>query len=175
MEIQASAKFVRISPKKVRALLVPLRGMRATDALTNLRYHRSKAAKLIYKLIHSAVSNAKNNYNFKEDNLKIKQLTADGGSVYKRYWLRSRGGADKLLKRTSHLQVTLAEIHPTVVKKPVAKPIPTEPQPPTGLPSTPPPQPGERSDNLKVSTPSEAPKLTKNVFKKIFTRRTTNK
>jgi len=168
MDIQASAKSVRISPKKVSALLVPLRGMKATAALTSLKYHRSKAAGLVYKLIHSAVSNAKNNYNFKEDNLKIKYLTVDGGPSYKRYWFRSHGSADTLIKRTSHLQVTLTEINPTVVRKPVAKPTPPKS-------STDTPTKADEPDKPRTTPTAEAPKLKQNAFKRIFTRRTTNK
>lgn len=174
MEIQASAKFVRIGPKKVRSLLVPLRGMKVGDVLTHLKYHRSKAAKLVYKLVHSALSNAKNNYNFKEDNLKIQRLTVDSGPTYKRYWLRSRGGADKLLKRSSHLKITLAEINPTVVKKTVAKPVTIRPQPSTDTTSAP-LKATDTSDKSKASPSPETPKPTKGGFRKIFTRRTTNK
>lgn len=169
MEIHAKAKFVRISPKKARSLLARLRGMKTSVALDHLKYHRSKTAQIVRKLISSAVSNAKNNYNFKEDNLKIQNLVVDDGPMYKRYWLRSRGSADRLLKRTGHFHLTLAEIHPTVVKKPVAKPV--QPKAPT-----------DTSDSTKpaakpeVTKPAgEAPKPKTSAFKKIFTRRTTNK
>ncbi len=173
MEIQASAKFVRISPKKVRSLLVPLRGMKVGDVLIHLKYHRSKAAKLVYKLVHSALSNAKNNYNFKEDNLRIQHLTVDSGPTYKRYWLRSRGGADKLLKRSSHLKITLAEINPTLVKKVVAKPVATKLEPSADKESS--LKTADTSDKSKTSLSPETPRPAKGGFRKIFTRRTTNK
>lgn len=100
-----------------------LRGLPATQALAQLTFHPSKSARLFFKLIHSAVSNAKNNYNLKEDNLKIKTITVDSGPSYKRAWLRSHGSSDRLIKRTSNFQVVVAEIKPTAVKKVVASPV----------------------------------------------------
>lgn len=171
MEIQASAKFTRLSPTKARPLARTLRGLPTTDALNKLKYHNSKASRVLYKLIHSAVSNAKNNYNFKEDNLKIKQLLVNAGPSYKRYWLRSHGSADKLLKRTSHLYVTLTEIKPTVVKKPVAKPRVAPPVVEDSKPDTvtPPPPPIDKSPGPQAAKPKTG------LLKRIFTRRTTNK
>ncbi|MDD5605834.1 MAG: 50S ribosomal protein L22 [Patescibacteria group bacterium] len=121
MDIQATAKFVRISPKKALPLVRSLRGKKATVAVAGLKTHPTKTSLILQKLIYSAISNAKNNYNLKEDNLKIKRLTVDEGPRYKRYWFRSRGSADQLLKRASHFQVVLTEITPTLVKRKVEK------------------------------------------------------
>lgn len=126
MEVTATTKFIRISPKKVRPLLKDLRGKRVTPVLAALKFAPTKSGKLLYKLIHSAAANALNNYNLKRDNLRIKTLTVDEGPRYRRYWFRSHGSADLLLKRTSHLAVILEEVLPTVKpivpKKPVALP-----------------------------------------------------
>ncbi|RLC37920.1 50S ribosomal protein L22 [candidate division Kazan bacterium] len=187
MEVKASSKFVRISPKKVRPLLAPLKNLDVNTALHQLLYHRSKASRIVYKLIKSAVSNAQNNYNLKENNLKIKSLTVDSGPSYKRYWFRSRGSADRLLKRNSHLNIVLAEIKPTVIKKTVS--------PPTGaskpkLPATGQPaaskeavQDKPASDIGKSGQPATSGELSQKAaakskmsgFKNIFSRRTTNK
>lgn len=118
MEVVASAKFVRISPKKVRPLLKDLRGKKVTDVLAALHYSGSKAGKLLYKLIASASANASNNYNLKQENLKIKTVTANDGPRFKRIWMRSRGSSDVILKRTAHLAVVLEEIVPTIIDKP---------------------------------------------------------
>ena len=121
MDITAKAKFVRISPKKAIMLVRSLRGQKTTVALNGLKNHPTKTSGILYKLISSAVSNAKNNYNLKEDNLKIKRLTVDDGPTAKRYWFRSRGNADQLLKRASHFEIILTEITPTLIKKKVTK------------------------------------------------------
>jgi len=124
MEITAKAKFIRISPKKVRPLLKDLRQKKVSLVLASLQYTRSKAGRLLYKLIASATANATNNYNLKIDNLRIKTLTADDGPRFKRHWLRSHGSADVILKRNAHLDVVLEEIVPTtasISKKPAVK------------------------------------------------------
>lgn len=114
MEVTAKAKFVRISPKKVKPLLRDLKGKSPTVVLSALQYSPHKAGKLLYKLVASALNNASNNYNLKHDNLKIKKITADEGPRFKRRWMRSHGSADTLLKRTSHLTVVLEEVLPTL-------------------------------------------------------------
>lgn len=129
MQVKAVAKYVRISPKKARPLARALRGKKSVAALDALRFDVSKTARLVYKLIFSAVANAKNNYNLKEDNLRIKELTVDEGPTFKRYWYRSHGSADRLMKRSSHFSVILEEIQPSLVKKPVAKPTTAKAEP----------------------------------------------
>jgi large subunit ribosomal protein L22 len=168
MEVKAIAKSVRISAKKARPLAKVLRGKKSSQALDLLRFDVSKTSTLLYKLIFSAVSNAKNNYNLKEDNLRIKTLTIDVGPSFKRYWFRSRGSADRLIKRSSHMAVVLEEINPTLVKKPVvAKPVATV--------ST-----DEVSDKTPTSGPTSAPKHDTKLARqanarKVITTRTTNK
>ncbi len=127
MEITAQVKFARISPKKVQPLLADLRRRQVDEVLQGLRYARSKAGKMLYKVIASAVANATNNYNFKTDNLKIKSLVVDEGPRYKRYWFRSHGSADVRLKRSAHLKVVLEEIVPVKIeKKPVKTTLPSK-------------------------------------------------
>ncbi|MBU1082866.1 50S ribosomal protein L22 [Patescibacteria group bacterium] len=133
MEIIAKAKFIRISPKKVRPLLKDLRQKNVDLVLASLRYTHTKAGRLLYKLIASAAANATNNYNLKADNLKIKTLTANDGPRFKRHWMRSHGSSDVILKRNAHLAVVLEEIKPTttpIVKKqakPITKTTPADP------------------------------------------------
>ena len=114
MQVTASTKFVRVSPKKVRPLLKDLRGKKVGSVLASLKFANTKSGKLLYKLIHSAAANASNNYNLKTDNLKIKILKVDEGPRFRRYWYRSHGSADLQMKRTSHLAVILEEIAPTI-------------------------------------------------------------
>ncbi len=126
MQVKSTVKYVRISAKKARPLAKVLRGKVSTSVLQQLRFDTSKTGRIMYKLIASAVANAKNNYNIKEDNLKIKSLTIDVGPSFKRYWFRSHGSADRLLKRTSHFAVVLEEINPTLVKKTVTTKVKKE-------------------------------------------------
>ena len=174
MEIKASAKYLRISPKKARPMADALRGLNVNQALAQLSFHPSKSARLFYKLIHSAVSNAKNNYNLKEDNLKISTITVDTGPTFKRAWFRSHGSSDRLLKRTSNFKVVVGEIKPTVVKKAVTISAKSTAKPTDKL-----------EEEKKIDTSSLAstanPLLDKKSIraqkgiKKIFSRNTTNK
>lgn len=172
MQVKAVAKFVRISPKKARPLARALRGKKSLAALDALRFDVSKTARLVYKLIFSAVANAKNNYNLKEDNLRIKELTVDEGPTFKRYWYRSHGSADRLMKRSSHFSVILEEIQPSLVKKPVAKPTTAKEETVIDSPS----EVVENSAN-SVQTPIDrnASIKAKQGARKVITNRTTNK
>ena len=126
MEVRAHAKFVKISPKKAISVVRALRGAKTDAALSQLRFDARKTSRILYKLIASAVQNASNNYNLKPDNLKIKALTVDSGPSQRRYWFRSHGRADRLLKRSSHFSVVLEEVRPTLVKKTVEAPAATK-------------------------------------------------
>lgn len=146
MEITAEVKFARISPKKVQPWLAGFRRKRAMEALSSLRYARSKTGKMLYKLIASAVANAINNYNFKADNLEIKSLVVGEGPRQKRYWLRSHGAADVRLKRMAHLKVVLQEITPVKVEKK------SPPVSPTTAPKTAPAKPAGGSVASTIPT-----------------------
>ncbi|MEA1909437.1 MAG: 50S ribosomal protein L22 [Patescibacteria group bacterium] len=122
IEINSKIKYAHISPKKVQPFLRDIRGRLAGDVLTSLKYSPSKAGKLLYKLIASAIANAENNYNLKPQDLKVKKLTVDSGPQYKRYWLRSHGSADVRLKRTSHLMTSLEALVRDPEKVKFAKP-----------------------------------------------------
>jgi large subunit ribosomal protein L22 len=175
MQVTASTKFVRISPKKVRPFLGDLRGKKVTPALAALKFSPNKSGRLLYKLIQSAAANALNNYNLKQDNLKIKTLQVDEGPRYRRYWFRSHGSADLLLKRTAHLSVVLEEILPTV------KPVPPKKKAATSGTASQGATPVQPSDEQKMA-PGEKKLATPEIkkprgrggIKRIFTR-TTNK
>jgi len=169
MEVTAKAKFVKISPKKVKPLLHDLKNKSVVEVLSALKYSPHKAGELLYKLIASASSNASNNYNLKQDNLKIKKITADEGPRFKRRWMRSRGSADMLLKRTAHLSVILEEISPILPSK--TKATTTSPKKPES----------KEPDNISKASPTVLESKPKSVkpkrqldIKKIF-RRTTHK
>jgi large subunit ribosomal protein L22 len=109
MEIKAVARFVRVSPQKVRLVMAQIRGEKVEDALSLLIFAPQKGAKILKKLVDSAVANAQENTDMDVDNLYISKIYADEGPTQKRWRPRALGRATKILKRTSHLTVILDE------------------------------------------------------------------
>jgi large subunit ribosomal protein L22 len=109
METRAVARFVRVSPRKVRLVMDEVRGKKVEDALNMLTFAPQRGARLLRKLIQSAVSNAQNNSNLDPDSLVVKTVFADEGPVLKRFIPRAQGRATPIRKRTSHLTVILDE------------------------------------------------------------------
>jgi large subunit ribosomal protein L22 len=107
MEVKAVAKYVRISPRKVRLVMDQVRGKKVEEALNTLSYAPQKGAVLLRKVIKSAVANAENNTNMDVDDLYIKRVYADEGPILKRFRPRALGRATRIRKRTSHLTVVL--------------------------------------------------------------------
>ena len=108
-EVTAMLKNVGISSKKVDPIIKNLRGKKALEAYEALQFLPKKASIPLAKMIKSAVANAKNNFNMKEDKLVIKEITVSKGQTLKRFRPVSRGTAHQILKRTSHLKVVLEE------------------------------------------------------------------
>ena len=109
MEVKAKVRFVRISPRKVRLIMDEIRGKDVGSALNKLLFTPKKGARLLKKLIDSAVANAGANADMDVDNLYIKKIFADEGPTLKRFMPRAMGRATKIRKRTSHLTVILDE------------------------------------------------------------------
>lgn len=99
-----------MSPRKVRLAVGLVRGKKVKVALDQLNFSSKWSAKPVAKLIQSAMANAKNNFGLAEDNLYIKEISVDGGATLKRWLPRAQGRATPLNKRTSHINITLAEI-----------------------------------------------------------------
>jgi large subunit ribosomal protein L22 len=108
-EVRAQARYVPMSAQKVRLVVDQVRGMNADDALDMLSFMPQAAAKPVYKLIHSAVANAEENYGLARGDLYISEIYADEGPT--RRWRRfgARGRFKPILKRSSHVTVVLAE------------------------------------------------------------------
>jgi large subunit ribosomal protein L22 len=106
--ITASLSNHRISPRKVRVAANLVRGKSADEALVILSYASKKAADPLADLIRSALANARNNFRIEPGTLTVKELRVDGGQVLKRSRPRSRGMANRIKKRTSHVTVVLA-------------------------------------------------------------------
>ncbi len=109
METRAVAKYVRISPRKVRLVMDQLRGRRVEVALNLLNFAPQKGAYIVKKLISSAVANAEENTEIDVDTLFVKTIYADEGPTLKRFRPRAMGRASRIRKRTSHITVILEE------------------------------------------------------------------
>jgi large subunit ribosomal protein L22 len=109
MESRAVARFVRVSPRKVRLIMDEVRGKKVDEALRLLSFSPQKGAHLLKKLINSAVANAEANKEIDVDTLYVKKVYADKGSTMKRFRPRAMGRATRIRKRTSHLTVILDE------------------------------------------------------------------
>ncbi len=107
MEVKAVAKFVRISPQKVRLMMDQVRGKPVEEAINALSFAPQKGAFLLKKVIRSAVANAEQNTHMDVDSLYIKRVYADDGPMAKRFRPRALGRATRILKRSSHLTVVL--------------------------------------------------------------------
>ena len=106
----ARARFVRMSPMKVRRVVDLVRGMPVGQAATVLRFAEQKAAQPVAKLVASAVANAENNFDLDPSTLVISTITVDEGPTMKRFQPRAQGRAYRIRKRTSHIFVEVTSV-----------------------------------------------------------------
>ncbi|GBE12882.1 50S ribosomal protein L22 [bacterium BMS3Bbin14] len=109
METKAVAKYIRISPQKARLVADVVRGMDVDSALTTLKFMPKKGARILRKVIESAVANAIQTETIDADTLYVKSILIDGGPMLKRMRPRAMGRATRILKRTSHITVVVDE------------------------------------------------------------------
>ena len=109
MEVKAVARYVRISPQKVRKVLGTVKGKPVGAGLDILKFMPQKAAGLLEKILRSAIANAENNNNLDIDSLIVKNIVVDQGPMLKRFRARARGRGARILKRTSHITITVAD------------------------------------------------------------------
>ncbi|MEJ5329548.1 MAG: 50S ribosomal protein L22 [Desulfobaccales bacterium] len=109
MEIKARAKYLRVSPTKLRLLTRPIAGKKVEEALAALSFMPQRGARLVKKVVEQAVANAEQRPQVDVDTLYIKSIWVDGGPMLKRFMTRAMGRANRILKRTSHLTVILDE------------------------------------------------------------------
>jgi len=117
METRAKAKFIKVSPKKMRLVANLIRGLDVADALVRLRFTKKAATTPLTKLLNSAIANAEENQKLSKDNLYIKEITVDDGPTLKRWRPRAFGRATSIRKRSSHIVLLLSEKVPTKVKE----------------------------------------------------------
>jgi len=109
MEVAAKLRGARISARKARLVADQVRGKDVEDALHLLTYSNKKAAHIIRKILDSAVANAENNEAADIDELRISSIYVDEGMTMKRLRPRAKGRADRILKRTCHITVKVAD------------------------------------------------------------------
>ena len=107
VKIKATAKGVRMSPFKLRRVMNLVRGMNGLEALDHLRYMPHKAARIIEKVLHSALSNAENNNMLDVEGLVVVEAFVDGGSMLRRIRPRAQGRAYLIRKRSSHVTIAV--------------------------------------------------------------------
>jgi len=117
MEVKGSAKYLKITPKKMRLVIDVIRKMGVERAEAQLHFIPRKASALILKALRSVVASAEHNFNLKKDNLFIKKIIVNEGPALERWTPKAFGRATPIKKRTSHLEIILAEYKPTAVTK----------------------------------------------------------
>ena len=127
MEVQAQAKWVRTSPRKVRLVARTLRNMPVADALIACSFMPKAAARDVAKVIRSAQANAETNFNLAKDDLVLKELRVEPGPMLKRGQPRAMGRLFSVFKRTTHI-TAIVEDRPGEVKRRTAT-LPRAPQP----------------------------------------------
>jgi large subunit ribosomal protein L22 len=121
MEVKAEHRYAKISAFKVREVTREIQGLRAEAALEIIRLVPKKAARLIEKVLASAIANAENNNNpekktLRAENLVIKEAIAGEGPTMKRMHTRARGSGSRINKRSAHIRITLIEAEPVEEK-----------------------------------------------------------
>ncbi len=106
----ATARYVRISSRKVKIVIDMIRGKTVSEALGILEYTPKAASEPVVKLLKSAAANAKNNLEMDPDRLYVAEVTANEGPTLKRLRARAQGRANRIRKRTSHINIVLDEL-----------------------------------------------------------------
>ena len=112
MEVTSTTKFVRLSPKKARDVAREIQGLPVSNALDILTFTPKKAAQLIAKTLKTAIADAENNFSLDTNSLVIKEAVIGAGPTMRRFMPRAKGSAGAILKRTSHISITLVGAAP---------------------------------------------------------------
>jgi len=109
LEVNATAKYLRISPRKARLVVDLVRGKSVREAEAILRITPNKGAEFAAKVLKSAVANAENNLSLDKDDLIVKKAYVDEGPSLRRFKPRAQGRADRMLHRMSHITIVVGE------------------------------------------------------------------
>ena len=109
MEVKATAKYIRIAPRKIRIVMNLIRGKSIREAFAILKFTPKVGSEVIEKVLRSAVANAEHNNDMDVEKMFVSFCSVDQGPTLKRIHPRSRGQAFKILKRSSHVTVAVSE------------------------------------------------------------------
>jgi large subunit ribosomal protein L22 len=109
MEVTAKLRYARISPQKCRLVADVVRGKPVGNALSTLKYMPKKGARLVHKVLKSAVDNAENNNGADVDELKVHRIQVDAAPQFKRFAARAKGRGTRIVKRNSHITVVVSD------------------------------------------------------------------
>ena len=109
MQAEAKLKYARLSAQKARLVADQIRGLKVEQALDLLSFSNKKGAGIIKKVVESAIANAEHNEGADVDELKVSSIFVDEGMTMKRLRPRAKGRADRILKRSCHITVKVAD------------------------------------------------------------------
>lgn len=109
MEVYATTKYARISPRKVDRMARAIRNLPVPQALRLVEFNKQKAAAFLGKTLRSAIANAENNHDLSAEELRVKEAVVEKGPTARRHWARARGMVSRIAKRTSHIRITLTD------------------------------------------------------------------
>jgi len=109
MHVEAHLRYARISPQKCRLVADAVRGKGVGNALATLKFMPKKGAKLVLKVLESAIANAENNLGADIDELKVARIQVDNAPVLKRFAARAKGRGNRIVKRNSHITVEVSD------------------------------------------------------------------
>jgi len=109
MQVTAKLRYARISPQKCRLVADTVRGKGVGNALATLRFMPKKGARLVLKVLESAIANAENNLGADIDELKVARIQVDAAPMLKRFHARAKGRGSRIIKRNSHITLAVSD------------------------------------------------------------------
>ncbi len=109
MQVTAKLRHARISPQKCRLVADTVRGKQVGNALASLRYTPKKGARLVLKVLESAIANAESNLGADIDELKVARIEIDAAPMLKRFHARAKGRGNRIVKRNSHITIQVSD------------------------------------------------------------------
>ena len=109
MEVAAILRYARISPQKCRLVADEIRGKPVSQALRILKFMPKKAARVLHKVLESAIANAEHNHGADIDELKVSMVEVSGAPTYGRFMARAKGRGNRIIKRNSHITLRVGD------------------------------------------------------------------
>ncbi len=109
MQVAAKLRHARISPQKCRLMADAIRGKNVDDALKTLSFTPKKSARIVKKVLESAIANAEHNHGADIDDLKVSGIEVDTAPTFRRYRARAKGRGPRIIKRNSHITIRVGD------------------------------------------------------------------